>query len=130
MFFKKKDVFVFPSAEKDICYLSLSCTGFFTSFFFFFFLSFSSSSSSSSSDSEPSSLSSLSDPDPLSSLPLPLSELLAESDSEGERGRRGWAAQLIIHRKQQHEGLLCNQPWKVCTSKVSTGASSKQTLYT
>ncbi|KAG7245308.1 hypothetical protein INR49_004805 [Caranx melampygus] len=34
---------------------------------------------------EPSSLSSLSDPDLLSSLPLPLSELLAESDSEGEQ---------------------------------------------
>lgn len=65
-------------------YLSLSCTGFFRSFFFFFFCS-SSSSSSSSSDSEASLLSSLSDPDPLSSLPLLLSEPLAESDSvEGE----------------------------------------------
>lgn len=77
----------------SVCYLSLSGTGFFNSFFFFF-LSFSSSSSSStSSDSEPSALSSLADPEPLSSLPLPLSEPLAESDSGGEEvgvtGREG-----------------------------------------
>jgi len=65
-------------------YLALSCTGFLNSLFFFFFFSLSfssSSSSSSSSDSEPSPLSSLSEAVPLTSLPLPLSETLAESDS-------------------------------------------------
>lgn len=89
-----------------MCYLSLSCTGFFNSFFFFFLSFLSSSSSSSSSVSEPSSLSSLSDPDPLSSLPLRLSEPLTESDSEQEKGQGQRVSRSVhLHRKQGRESL-------------------------
>ncbi|KAG7230871.1 hypothetical protein INR49_024898 [Caranx melampygus] len=51
---------------------------------------------------EPSSLSSLSDPDLLSSLPLPLSELLAESDSEGEQID---ASTRLLHLHVAHGGV-------------------------
>lgn len=72
----------FINPSKCVSHLSLSCTAFFNSLFFVFF---SSSSPSSSSDTETSPLSSLSEAEPLPSLPLPLSEPLAESDSGKEK---------------------------------------------
>lgn len=105
--YKSMESFIRLLDTRSVCYLSLSRTGFFNSFFFFF-LSSSLSSSDSCSDSEPSSLSSLSDPDPLSSLPLPLSEPLAESNSEEENGR----GQRVSYYLTQNTGKW-RSPWHV-----------------